>query len=101
MPAPTEASIAAPSAVVSTKAGRSTRRGTGRRSDGSVFPQEVSVTRVAIGRRDLALVIVRNLSEQGLEPGGGAPDQFGSFVVSDSERFAKVIRALGIRAESL
>jgi PAS domain S-box-containing protein len=44
-------------------AGRFMRRGMGRRSDGSIFPQEVSVTRVVIGRRELALVIVRNLSQ--------------------------------------
>jgi len=45
--------------------------------------------------------IAGGLSAQGLETGGGTPEQFGQLVAADIPRFAKVIKGLGIRADNL
>jgi tripartite-type tricarboxylate transporter receptor subunit TctC len=39
------------------------------------------------------------LLEQGAEPGGGTPSEFGAFIRSETARFKKVIEAAGLRAE--
>ncbi|HET7677153.1 MAG TPA: PAS domain S-box protein [Candidatus Limnocylindrales bacterium] len=39
------------------------RRGIGRRSDGTTFPQEATITRVTVGGRGAAFVLVRDLTE--------------------------------------
>jgi PAS domain S-box-containing protein len=44
--------------------GRYTFQGVGVRSDGSTFPQEISITRVPLADRDVAFVLVRNRSEE-------------------------------------
>jgi PAS domain S-box-containing protein len=44
--------------------GRYTFQGIGVRSDGSTFPQEVSITRVRLADRDVAFVLVRDRSDE-------------------------------------
>jgi tripartite-type tricarboxylate transporter receptor subunit TctC len=39
------------------------------------------------------------LEAEGAEPGGGSPEQFGAFFRAEIEKWAKVIRAAGIRLE--
>jgi tripartite-type tricarboxylate transporter receptor subunit TctC len=39
------------------------------------------------------------LLEQGAEPGVGAPEEFGTFIRSETARFKKVIEMAGLRAE--
>ena len=45
--------------------------------------------------------IAKGLAEQGLEPGGGSPDEFARFIASDIERLEKLIRRPGISAGNL
>lgn len=48
----------------------------------------------------LAMPEVRQrLANQGLQPGGGTPEALGSFLVSEMDKWRKVIRESGIRAE--
>ncbi len=51
-------------------------------------------------RKILAMPDVRQkLASHGMEPGGGTPDSLRDFLIADIEKWGKVIREAGIRAE--
>jgi tripartite-type tricarboxylate transporter receptor subunit TctC len=43
--------------------------------------------------------VVRQIADQGAEPIGSTPAEFGAFIASEIEHFGKVVRAVGIKAE--
>jgi tripartite-type tricarboxylate transporter receptor subunit TctC len=43
--------------------------------------------------------MIESLGTQGLEAAGGTPERFGVFIKSEMAKYAKVIKAAGIRAE--
>jgi tripartite-type tricarboxylate transporter receptor subunit TctC len=50
--------------------------------------------------RVIAMPEVRNrLIADGQEPGGGSPEDFGKFIRSEIAKYAKVVKAAGIRGE--
>lgn len=65
-------------------------------------PQEIVSKVNAAYNRVLALPEIRKtFSDQAIEVGGGTPQDFAAFIEADIARFAKVIKALGIRVENL
>ncbi len=54
----------------------------------------------AVVTKILAMPDVRaTLQNQGLDPAGGTPEQFGAYIRSEREKWAKVIKASGAKAE--
>ena len=43
--------------------------------------------------------VVRKLADDGAEPGGNSPAEFAAYIREESERWSKVIRSAGIKAE--
>jgi len=54
----------------------------------------------AVVTKILAMPDVRaTLQNQGLDPAGGTPEQFGAYIRSEREKWAKVIKVSGAKAE--
>jgi tripartite-type tricarboxylate transporter receptor subunit TctC len=43
--------------------------------------------------------VTRQIIDQGAEPAGDTPDAFAAFIVSETERFGKIVKAAGIKGE--
>jgi len=43
--------------------------------------------------------IVRQIAEQGAEPRAGTPEEFASFIASETERIGGIVRAVGVKGE--
>ena len=71
---------------------------------GIVVPGKTPAAIVQKLNRDLlttlkSAAMIESLNTQGLEAAGGTPEKFGVFIKSEIAKYAKVVKAAGIRAE--
>jgi tripartite-type tricarboxylate transporter receptor subunit TctC len=43
--------------------------------------------------------VVKQIIDQGAEAAGNTPAEFAAFIASETERFGKVVKAVGVKAE--
>jgi len=43
--------------------------------------------------------VTKQIIDQGAEPAGDTPDAFAAFIVAETERFGKIVKAAGIKGE--
>ena len=63
-------------------------------------PREtVAILNTEIARILHAPEVKERLASMGATPGGGSPEQFANYIRSETEKWAKVVRAAGLKAE--
>jgi tripartite-type tricarboxylate transporter receptor subunit TctC len=43
--------------------------------------------------------VVKQITDQGAEAAGNTPTEFAAFIASETERFSKIVKAVGVKAE--
>jgi tripartite-type tricarboxylate transporter receptor subunit TctC len=43
--------------------------------------------------------VTRQIVDQGAEPAANTPEEFAAFIVSETERFSKIVKATGVKGE--
>ena len=68
-------------------------------ADGKAQPATGYINTAAFIRAVRDPEVVRQLINQGAEPVTSTPAEFAAFIASETERFGKIVKAVGARAE--